>query len=56
MSLENPGPETIQAQTKIMREALESLEKELQAMRTELEKEFRRLLGVEQSTERHTPK
>jgi hypothetical protein len=45
--IENPSPETVKQQNKVMLEACQALETDLPAIRKELETEFRILLGVE---------
>jgi hypothetical protein len=51
MSIENPKPEIVNEQVKVVREAWRALETDLPAIMSELETEFRQLLGVEPAKE-----
>jgi hypothetical protein len=47
MSVEQPNPQMIEQQNKVLREAWQAIETDLPSIMRELEKEFRKLLGVE---------
>jgi len=47
MSIEDPNEQTIEQQNKVLQDAWQALEKKIPSIRTELETEFRQMLGVE---------